>query len=66
MFAGRTCQVLSAPNLENSSIGIWDLPIVYSLETLCLLILRASIKYIDIDNLPLPNSLKQRLKYLYV
>ena len=66
LFAGRTCQVLSTPNLENSSIVIWDLPIVYSLETLCLLILRASIKYIDIDNLPLPNSLKQRLKYLYV
>ena len=66
LFAGHTCQVVTTPNHKNSSIAIWDLPIVYSLETLCLLILRANIKYIDIDNLLLPDSLKLRLKYLYV
>ncbi len=37
LFAGRTCQVLTTPNHKNNSIAIWNLPVVYSLETLCLL-----------------------------
>ncbi len=66
LFAGRTCQVLTTPNHENYSIAIWNLPVVYSLETLCLLVLRATIKYGNIDALCIPTSLKLRLKYLYV
>ena len=66
LFAGRTCQVLTTPNYKNYSIAIWNLPVVYSLETLCLLVLRATIKYGNIDALCLPTSLKLRLKYLYV
>ena len=66
LFAGRTCQVLTTPNHKNYSIAIWNLPVVYSLETLCFLIMRATVNYKDIDALLLPNSLKVRLKYLYV
>ena len=66
LFAGRTCQVLTTPNHNNHSIAIWNLPVVYSLETLCLLVLRATIKYGNIDALCLPTSLKLSLKYLYV
>ncbi len=66
LFAGRTCQVLNTPNHKNCSIAIWNLPVVYSLKTLCLLVLRATIKYGNIDVLCLPTSLKLRLKYLYV
>ena len=66
LFAGRTCQVLTTPNHKNNSIAIWNLPVVYSLETLCLLVMRATIKYTNIDALCLPTSLKLRLKYLYV
>ena len=66
LFVGRTCQVLTTPNHKNYSIAIWNLPVVYSLETLCLLVLRATIKYGNIDALCIPTSLKLRLKYLYV
>ena len=66
LFAGRTCQVLTTPNQKNYSIAIWSLPVVYSLETLCFLIMRATVNYKDIDALHLPNSLKLRLKYLFV
>ena len=66
LFAGRTCQVVTTPNHKNYSIAIWNLPAVYSLETLCFLIVRATVNYNDIDALHLPNSLKLRLKYLYV
>ena len=66
LFAGRTCQVLTTPNHKSNSIAIWNLPVVYSLETLCLLVMRATIKYGNIDALYLPTSLKLRLKYLYV
>ena len=66
VFAGRTCQVITTPNHDNFSIAIWDLPVVYSLETSCLLVIRATMKYSDIDTLHLPTSLKLRIKYLYV
>ena len=66
LFVGRTCQVLATTIHKNYSIAIWNLPVVYSLETLCLLVLRATIKYGNIDALYLPTSLKLSLKYLYV
>jgi hypothetical protein len=65
-FAGRTCQVVTAPNHKNYSVAIWNVPVVYSLETLCSLIVRATVSYTKIDDLYLPIPLKERLKYLYV
>ena len=66
VFADRTCQVITTPNHDNLSIAVWNLPVIYSLETLSLLVIRATKKYCNIDALHLPESLKLRIKYLYV
>ena len=66
VFGGRTCQVITTPNRDNLSIAVWNLPVIYSLETLSLLVIRATKKYCNIDALHLPESLKLRIKYLYV
>jgi WD40 repeat protein len=64
LFFGNSCQVATVH--EDRVICSWKLPVIYSLKTLCLILLRASIKYNDIDQLCVPNSLKELLKYLYV
>jgi WD40 repeat protein len=64
LFFGNSCQV--ATYHDDHVICLWKLPVIYSLKTLCLIFLRASIKYNDIEELCVPTSLKQRLKYLYV
>lgn len=64
LFFGYLCQVATIQ--YDNSICFWQLPLVYSLKTLCLLFIRASVNYNNIDSLPLSPPMKLQLKYLYV
>ena len=64
LFFGNSCQV--ATMHDDKVVCFWKLPVIYSLKTLCLIFLRATVKYNDIEQLCLPTSLKKLLKYLYV
>ena len=64
LFFGSSCQVATIH--DDKAIILWKLPAVYSLKTLCLIFLRACIKYNDVEQLCLPTLLKKRLSYLYV
>lgn len=64
LFFGYLCQVATIH--FDSSLCFWQLPLVYSLKTLCLLHIRAVVNYNNINNLPLSVPIKLQLKYLYV
>ena len=64
LFFGHSCKVATIH--DDNVVCVWKLPAVYSLKTLCLIFLRAVIKYDDIEQLYLPTLLKKRLSYLYV
>ena len=64
LFFGNTCQV--ATDHDDYVVCFWKLPVIYSLKTLCLIFLRACVKYNNVELLCLPSSLKKMLKYLYV
>lgn len=64
LFYGNTCRVASV--YDNNAICTWNLPVIYSLETLCLILVRACVKYNNIEELCVPNYLKKRMKYMYV
>lgn len=64
LFFGHLCQVATV-HLDQS-LCVWKLPLVYSLKTLCLIMLRATLKYLHIDKLLLSTPVKLQLKYLYV
>ncbi|CAB3985142.1 WD repeat and SOCS box-containing 1-like [Paramuricea clavata] len=64
LFFGHLCQVAAV--YQNNTLCCWKLPIVYSLKTLCLLMLRSHVRYNDVDQLPLTQPLTLRLRYLYV
>lgn len=64
LFVGHSCQVATVH--ADKSLCFWKLPVIYSLKTLCLLVLRSAVKYNNIDNLPLSTPMKLQLKYLYV
>jgi WD40 repeat protein len=64
LFFGHLCQV--AALYQDNTLCCWKLPIVYSLETLCLLVVRSYLRYNDIDQQLVPQPVKLKLKYLYV
>ena len=64
LFFGHLCQVATIQ--FDNSLCFWQLPLVYNLKTLCLLFIRASVNYNNIDSLPLSSPMKLQLKYLYV
>ena len=64
LFVGHSCQVVAVQ--RDCSICFWKLPVIYTLETSCLLLLRSLVSYKTIGELHLPSRMKLRLKYLYV
>ena len=64
LFCGHLCQVVGIH--YDNCICFWQLPIIYKLETLCLLLLRSTVRYNDVEKLPLSPPLLAQLKYIYV
>lgn len=66
LFYGHlhVCQVVGIHS--DKCMCFWQLPIVYRLKTLCLLLLRSIVTYNNVEKLPLSPPLQAQLKYIYV